>query len=475
MDVFDDIVERVLPKYSKEDVSSINQFRHHLDINKILRALTSDSEAGKKKVIQKAKQTPFLKAVDAVGCLASKKPCDVYQDRPNLRLYFSGSTDVWFLHEKQLASDDSSVLSELGIESKPRFKKLHVDLSWDDKSRLIGNQGHTRDIESIDYDLDGLDNFLLQFPGDYHGATSYSLVLWEFLLMHLKESSPFSFYEGKYSWFRYQNKSASFPATWKKRLLDYPWLPKAGTNTLHRPEEISSEELPDQFEHNERLANLLGFKKNNVQKLAKEAGVKAETIELARALEKHPDLLKSVLDQIQEKKGIDFSVQKAANPDRRKEKVREDLKESPGKRYEPRTRSVRVSESSDSVRSWLKNQYTNKDGKIVCQICKQEMPFKKRDGEYYFEAVEALSKDHFLKEHEAQFLALCPLCAAMYKELVKKDQSAMTDLRKALLNVDSYEAPLRLGDLETTIQFVETHLIDIKTVLEETGKSEGDL
>ncbi|MBU1207326.1 MAG: hypothetical protein KKH04_10435 [Proteobacteria bacterium] len=33
--------------------------------------------------------------------------------------------------------------------------------------------------------------------------------------------------------------------------------------------------------------------------------------------------------------------------------------------------------------------------------------------------VEALSRDHFTKEHEAQFLALCPLCAAMFKEFVK--------------------------------------------------------
>jgi len=69
-------------------------------------------------------------------------------------------------------------------------------------------------------------------------------------------------------------------------------------------------------------------------------------------------------------------------------------------------------------------------------------------------------------------LALCPLCAAMYKELGKKDEAVMADLRKALLNMDSLEAPLRLGDLETTIQFVETHLCDIKTILEEIGRSE---
>ena len=104
------------------------------------------------------------------------------------------------------------------------------------------------------------------------------------------------------------------------------------------------------------------------------------------------------------------------------------------------------------------------------------MPFKKLDGEYYFEAVEAFTKDIFPKEHEAQYLALCPLCAAMYKELVKKDKAAMNKLRNEVLNMDTLEAPLQLGEHgETSIQFVESHLCDVKTILEETGRSEDSI
>jgi hypothetical protein len=47
------------------------------------------------------------------------------------------------------------------------------------------------------------------------------------------------------------------------------------------------------------------------------------------------------------------------------------------------------------------------------------MPFKKRNGEYNFEAVGIFSRNHLPIEHEAQFLALCPLCSARYKEFVK--------------------------------------------------------
>ena len=60
-DVFDDIVRRILPKYTSPDVSSISQNEHAADIKKILRALRADSEAGKRKVMQATRQTPFLK------------------------------------------------------------------------------------------------------------------------------------------------------------------------------------------------------------------------------------------------------------------------------------------------------------------------------------------------------------------------------------------------------------------------------
>jgi len=90
---------------------------------------------------------------------------------------------------------------------------------------------------------------------------------------------------------------------------------------------------------------------------------------------------------------------------------------------------------------------------------------KKRDGEYYFEAVEALSMERLPKEHEAQFLALCPLCAAKYKEFIKNDEEAMAGFKKGLIDSDSPEIPVNLGDESRTVRFVETHWSDLKTIL----------
>jgi len=463
-DLFDDIVERVLPKYSNGDVSLISDAEHAADILKILRALTSDSEAGKKNVIKAAKQTPFLRAVDPVGNRAFKKPDDVYQESPDLRLYFSGSNDVWFLSEETLASTtDTSVVSELGISRKPRFRRMQVDLSWEERSRLRGNQGHTRDIETFDYDIDGLDSFLSRVPQDSQQLIRYSLIVWRLLLEHLKGSSYYQFYEGQYRWFYYQERTAYFTATWKKRLRGCSWIPKYGSDGPFKPGEVSLGDLPDEFDRNEKVADLLGMKRDVVSKLAEEAGIPVEDIDLLRRFPEEFSNWKAQMAERNERPV--FPIRTVSNPERRQERISEQLAGAPEKEYEERERSVRTTRGIIDPVLWLREQYTNDDGQMVCQICKKEMPFRKRDGEYYFEAVEAFSKDYFNREHEAQFLALCPLCAAMYREFVKLDERLMEELRDALRISDEPEVSLILGELETSIRFVGSHFIDIKTIL----------
>jgi len=460
-DVFDEIVERVLPKYMNAAMSSIPVHEHEADIRKILRAMASDSEAGKKKVIQAARKTPFLRATNKSSGIAFKKPGDIYLQRDELTYYFSGNPDIWLLAE----TEGQPEWLELGVSSKPRFIKLQVDLPWEEKSRLRGNQGHTRDIETIDYDLDGLDNFLSRCSEDNQQFKRYSLIIWDFLLKHLKESAYYQFYDGQYRWFYYQERSAHFDATWKKQLCHCSWIPKDGSDIPYKPGEVSLNDLPEQFDRNEKLADLLGMKKDFVSKLAEEAGIPVEDIDL---LQRYPDEFSEWKAQIAARNESPvFPTKKLKDSERRRERIVEQLADVPEKEYEERERSVRTTRGAIDPSLWLREQYTNEDSQIVCQICKKTMPFKKRDGKYYFEAVEVLSKDHFPVEHEAQFLALCPLCAAMYKEFVKQDKDAMVGLKNALMNEDDCEVPLHLGELDTSLRFVETHYQDIKTILEE--------
>jgi len=456
-------------------LSSISETEHAADILKILRALTSDSETGKKKVIQKAKQTPFLRAVDRVGNVAFKTPHDVYQESPALRLYFAGSTDVWFLSEQPLASAvDSNVLIDLGIATLPR--------------RILFSEGLPPDIREYstrperieNYNLHGLDDFLESFESiqSFEDKVKAALILWGYLKEHLELDSWF--FKGRYHWFYYSSHSKSFDSQMLTRLRNTKWIPALG-GSIEKPRDINTDQLLDDFQGAEELIEALGINQgvgwrassedDKKREHANMLGVSLEDIEF---LKMHPDEFAQLKAEIASRNNRPtFPTRTVSNPERRKERITEQLSESPKKEYEERERSIRTTRGAIDPSLWLKEQYTNDDGKMVCQICKKEMPFKKRNGDHYFEAVEAFSQDHFPVEHEAQFLALCPLCAAMYKELIKKDEAAMDDLRKALLNMDSLEAPLRLGDLETTIQFVETHLSDVKTILEETGRS-GD-
>ncbi|HPJ68582.1 MAG TPA: hypothetical protein PLS62_12405 [Desulfobacteraceae bacterium] len=409
---------------------------------------------------------PLIKACNGPE-IKYKAPKDVYENNSSLKLFFHDTQKAWFISD-DYPDDVSSLFEQLGINKLPKVKKQS---SNNDGFVIISEQHgyHRRGLKGFDPDIEveGLDN-ALAYP-----TVEKSMFIWNKIVLPNAECIRGTIEKSSRQTYEKSSKEEHISESFGRLLIDSRWLP--GTNgKFHWPGEISLNELPDQFERSEKLVGLLSMKKDIVAKLAEEAGVNKETIELVRELERNPDLLKSVQEQIKKRKDTEFPTQKVIDPDRRKIKVNEDLQVGAEKQYEKRTRSVRVSEATQYVRTWLQNQYKNKDGQMVCQICKKEMPFKKLDGEYYFEAVEAFTKDIFTKEHEAQFLTLCPLCAAMYKELVKKDETAMAGLRKTLLEMDALEAPLRLGDLETSIKFVEAHLCDIKTILEDTRRSEEE-
>jgi hypothetical protein len=122
---------------------------------------------------------------------------------------------------------------------------------------------------------------------------------------------------------------------------------------------------------------------------------------------------------------------------------------------------LKLSKSNYSVTT-----YCPTEAVLGCQICKEEMPFRKRNGKPYFEKKEVLSRMYLPKEHEAQYLALCPLCAAKYEEFVKSDEDAMAVLKEAIVNAYGCEVPISLGDKETSIRFVETHYHDLRAIID---------
>ena len=219
-------------------------------------------------------------------------------------------------------------------------------------------------------------------------------------------------------------------------------------------ERRKQEQNTQDYQRRDTAAKELGFPS------VEEAQEAKEMVEMKR---KDPEGFNRWL--VSNKAKAPFPTSPVTNPERRQERLEQQHANAPGKVYETRERSVRTTRGEIDPETWLRNQYTNDVAQMVCQICKKEMPFKKRDGNYYFEAVEVFSQEYFTKEHEAQFLALCPLCAAMYKEFIKREETAMKNLHDALKNGRGLEIPLELGELQTNLRFVESHRQDIKTIL----------
>ena len=169
-----------------------------------------------------------------------------------------------------------------------------------------------------------------------------------------------------------------------------------------------------------------------------------------------------------EKKGTsaEESLKKLRIQERRKELLIIDLSDAEEKKYEIRAGSIRSTRSTIDPSTALRAQYTADNNKMECQMCLQDMPFKKRNSQDdYFEAVEALGEGYFFKEHEAQYLALCPECAAKYTEVVKKDRKVREACYNAIKDSDDREILLELNGLRIRIRFEEKHWQDLKTVL----------
>ena len=169
-----------------------------------------------------------------------------------------------------------------------------------------------------------------------------------------------------------------------------------------------------------------------------------------------------------ETKGVspEESLKKLQVQERRKELLIIELSDAGEKIYKILPKSTKTTGNTIDQRTSLKERYTTDDNKVQCQMCSKEMPFKNRNSEEdYFEAVEALGKGHFFKEHEAQYLALCPECAAEYKEYVKKDPKARETFHDALKNSDSPQIHLESHGRTIRIWFEDKHWLDLKTVL----------
>lgn len=460
-----EVIERIIPKYTQEHIE-VSDDEHMRDINKIILAYDTDSREDKNRLKEKLQETPFVRAENHV----SKKekllrPNELYLQGQNRSMYFEGNMNMWFISSKYNV-EIIELVRNLGtkeminLNSNKALSNLHEIVRIEKRKRKhVRNVNGSYPFIEIDGLKFALNNLNLQ----------KSRFIWnEIAIENLKSIKGVVETSSNRNYNKYVIKTPWISEKFGRLLMEIEWLPD-NQEKYHRPGDLYLDDLPVSFIRDESLAKQLEMKKDVLVKLAEEAGVSVEAIIKMRLYDKTtPATQKRIVALLQNQNGglPKFPTGSSLNHERRKKKLLEKIASAPKKKYEKREQSMRTTKGTIDPNQWLMEFYTNDEDQMVCQICKNEMPFKKRNSKYYFEAVEALSREYFTKEDEAQYLALCPLCAAMYKEFVKCDEFAMASLRDALMEVEDAEVPLRLGELSTSLRFVETHFQNIKVIIE---------
>lgn len=463
---FDSVIEvldLVLPKYTRRGRITVDENRR--DLKKIERAMRHSS-----KLIRLRKQldaTPFiLCTVPSKNRRVFRRACKAYFRSDELCDYFEGNES--FAHVEPDDDAQRTLFKELGVADSVR-----IQCKWPDHGgyvRIHSSWGyHSRGLNGYDPNIfvDGLREALVT------PTVSKSAFIWNTIaipyvdcIRGIEESSTRQNYVPS---IKREGRSRFFGGL----LIDREWLPDS-SGRMHRPCDLRLDDLHRTFERHQMVAEQLAMKTDAVaEPVMERTSPQQQRLDIARRIqEASPEdqqRIYKILDKEDDRERPEFPRADSSDPALREQRSKILNTEAVKKTSEKMPRRVRNTRSAIDPQTTLREWYTNRSKQMVCQICKDEMPFKKRNGEYYFEAVEALTRDFLSREHESQYLALCPLCAAKYKEFVKRDREgeAMKKVCRALMEMesDSLEVPLTFGESSASVRFVQTHVIDLQAIL----------
>lgn len=168
-----------------------------------------------------------------------------------------------------------------------------------------------------------------------------------------------------------------------------------------------------------------------------------------------------VKQQVENRRNFSLPASEPGNPERRAEKVLAMATEAPERVTEERMRAVSVGFQAvkQEADQYLRRQYTNADGEMICQVCQGPLPFRLPDGRHYVEKVEFITGVD--RRHYQNYLALCPNHAAMIQHAHETEDL----VREMLQHCDSDTLDIVLAGADASIYFTRTHLLDLKTVI----------
>ena len=155
------------------------------------------------------------------------------------------------------------------------------------------------------------------------------------------------------------------------------------------------------------------------------------------------------------------------NASLRQYRAKEQAREAPSRKREPRERSIVVGESAlkEEARAKLRANYEEYADVSLCQVIGCEDRSFKLNGTWYFEAVRFLSLDKMVAD---DYVALCPRHAAMYLNAKKSDglKQRFTEICSEGTHVGGMTIPVVLAGDDVDIFLAPKHAIDLGAALE---------
>jgi len=402
-------------------------------------------------------------------------PRQIYLDAPFLDTGLSAFYDTRDEEPKRMALDQSyyqkcgipidrivKFAKNVGAQTYLEIKKVSCTLNPDASKLVWGSAGNwTENSINLDYTIKGLENII------NNKDEALSSLVWRTLC-----SDP------KPNWITAQCKKNArqqirrAPSQLICIVRDAAWVPQKDGRFV-RPCEASRDLLPEgfQFNHSHEWGKAVHFEEEILQKSEERKKQFAAAVDLGFSDQKSLEDGKWFA-RLTEQERQDFIYehqsrhetklpnQKPANPELRSKRVSEIADDAPERLTEMKNRSVSINRDAvkKEAEQYLRQQYTNSDEQMICQVCRMQMPFKLDNGTYYFEKVEFLDMN---KHHYQNYLALCPTHAAMFKHA----NGSRDMLKNMVIMTKNNEIEVVLAQKDDHIYFTDAQILDLKAVI----------
>ena len=494
LDLVEEVIEEILPNYLADGIT-VSYEQNKRDLKKIGRAYETDSQDKRRRLQKRLQGTPFILADNpCTGKSVYRRPNQVYFGSNVLHEYFAGNESFVSVSPDHPHSD---LFKNLGIKSFVTIKRK-ISHSSENYVTICDQHGwHERGLNGFDPNIkvDGLE-YAIATP-----TLEKSAFVWNRIACPHSDCIRGTVEKSSRQTFQGSHREEQL-SEFGELLINCAWLPDSSGN-MHRPSALTLNDLPESFVRDEKLADLLGMRKHVVAKLAQEAGMTEESLNLAREIENSSSQIQKkislllrgemkdnskVHEQVNQysqalseafaKPGSSPRHDRLVNggevrhPLRRREKTHEDItatiedESERGQRFHS-TLLKKWEGKNELVRESFVEWYGGR-----CQICRKT--FVQRNGEPYFEGLYLVSRTAAgWQDRVGNVLCLCAEHSARFqfgpREVEEAIIQQLMQLKVKEEGGDGHPAiQMRLCDVPIEITFAEKHLIDLQEMIKIT-------